>query len=96
MNEKIVEPEPSAVARAIELAGGPARVARSLGLTTQAVCFYSSGERRLNTDHGAALEALAGGQVTRQQMWPKSWQRIWPELATAANNASTAQQQAAA
>lgn len=93
MNEKIVEPVPSAVARAIELAGGTAHVARSLGLSRQVVYFYSTGARRLNTDHGAALEALAGGQVTRQQMWPKSWQRIWPELATAANSAP---QQAAA
>lgn len=86
MSEKIVEPVPSVVARAIELAGGPAHVARSLGLNTQTVCFYRDGARRLNTDHAAALEALSGGQVTRQQMWPKSWKRIWPELATAANN----------
>lgn len=85
MSEKIVEPVPAVVARAIQLAGGPAQVARSLGLSTQTVCFYRDGERRLNTDHGAALEALAGGKVTRQQMWPNSWQRIWPELATAAN-----------
>lgn len=93
MNEKIVEPVPSVVARAIELAGGTAHVARSLGLSRQAVYFYGTGVRRLNTDHGAALESLAGGRVTRQQMWPQSWKRIWPELASAANNT---QQQAAA
>lgn len=93
MSEKIVEPVPSVVARAIELAGGPVHVARSLNLSRQVVYFYGTGERRLNSDHAAALEALTGGKVTRQQMWPNSWKRIWPELATSANNT---QQQAAA
>lgn len=93
MSEKTVEPVPSVVARAIELAGGTVHVARSLNLSRQVVYFYGTGERRLNSDHAAALEALTGGQVTRQQMWPNSWKRIWPELATAANNT---QQQAAA
>lgn len=32
--------------------------------------------------HGAAIEQFTQGAVTRQQMFPNDWQRIWPELAT--------------
>lgn len=81
MNTDQVEPVLAEVARAIELGGGPAKVARTLRVSTQTVCFYRDGKRRINTEHGATLEALTSGQVTRQQIWPSSWARIWPELA---------------
>lgn len=85
MNTPMPEPVVTEVARAIELSGGPAAVARKLQVSTQTVCFYRDGDRRLNTDHGATLEALSGGQVTRKDMWPVSWSRIWPELAEASD-----------
>ena len=88
MNTPLPEPVIAEVARAIELSGGPAVVARALNVTTQTVCFYRDGDRRLKTDHGATLESLSGGMVTRKQMWPESWARIWPELA-APDTAST-------
>lgn len=81
------EPVVAEVARAIEIAGGPAQVARSLGVSTQAVCFWRDGAREMRSDQGAPLEALTGAKVTRKHMWPRSWQRIWPELA--ANDPAT-------
>lgn len=73
--------DPSAIARAVEAAGGPAVVARQLGVTTQAVCFWRNGERAVPEKHGAGIERACGGAVTRKEMWPETWRRIWPELA---------------
>jgi len=91
MNTDQVEPVLSEVVRAIELGGGPAKVARGLRVSTQTVCFYRDGKRRLNSEHGAALEALTDGRVTRKHIWPASWQRIWPELAAASDAPDPAQ-----
>lgn len=71
------------VAEAIEEAGGPTKCARSIGGTTQSWCFYRDGQRPLPERYGARLERLAGGRVTRAQMWPNDYAVIWPELATA-------------
>lgn len=83
MNATSNEPVLSAVAQAIELSGGPAVVARALGFSTQTVCFYRDGRRRLKAEHGALLESMSGGRVTRKDIWPLSWRRIWPELVDA-------------
>ena len=75
------EPVVSEVARAIELAGGPAKVGRSLRVSTQTVCFWRDGARQIKSEFGAPLEILTESRVTRKDMWPESWQRIWPEMA---------------
>ena len=92
MNTSLTEPVVAEVARAIELSGGPAVVARALNVSTQTVCFYRDGERRLKSDYGAVLEALCNGQVTRRDIWPVSWSRIWPEIPGSAD--TTTQQPA--
>ena len=66
-------------------------MARALRVSTQTVCFYRDGERRINAEHGARLEALSNGQVTRKHIWPQSWQRIWPELACATDTSTQAE-----
>jgi DNA-binding transcriptional regulator YdaS (Cro superfamily) len=76
-----VEPVLTEIARAIEVSGGPSRVAAALGFSTQTVCFWRDGKRIFKAEHGAALEALTEGQVTRKQIWPTKYSRIWPELA---------------
>lgn len=91
MSTDQIEPVVTEVARAIELSGGPAKVARALGVSTQTVCFYRDGDRRINAEHGARLEALSLGQVTRKQIWPNSWSRIWPELGTATDTSTQAE-----
>ncbi|WP_076503555.1 YdaS family helix-turn-helix protein [Pseudacidovorax sp. RU35E] len=69
-----------AIARAIEAGGGPAEVARRLGVTTQAVCFWRDGSRKLPVRYGAAIESACHGLVTRRDLWPDDWKAIWPEL----------------
>lgn len=41
----------------------------------------SEGDKAVPVSHGAAIEQFTDGAVTRQQMFPADWQRIWPELA---------------
>lgn len=41
----------------------------------------ADGRKPIPFQHGAAIEQFTGGAVTRQQMFPNDWQRIWPELA---------------
>lgn len=70
----------NAIQQAIEAAGGPSKLAAGLGVTPQAVCFWRDGLRRLPFEHGPAIERLAGGAVTRQQLFPDDWRRVWPEM----------------
>lgn len=81
MNTDQVEPVVAEIARAIALCDGPAKAAALLGVSTQTACFWRDGKRKMGTEHGAPLEMATGGRVKRQQIWPKSWKRIWPELA---------------
>lgn len=60
---------------------GPAKLASILGVTTQAVCFWRDGKRRLPVEHCAQIEIATGGEVTRRELRPHDWQSIWPELA---------------
>lgn len=76
----------TAIATAIEQAGGPARCAKVLGGTTQKWCFYRDGMRKLPERYGAGLERLADGKVTRADMWPEDYRAIWPELADSKPN----------
>lgn len=57
------------------------RLAQHLGLKPPVVAAWVSGRRPVPVAHGAAIELFTGGAVTRQQMFPNDWQRIWPELA---------------
>jgi len=66
--------------RAVVLAGGAAKLAEVLGVSTQAVCFWRDGKRRLPAEMCAPIEKATGGQVTRRELRPDDWARIWPEL----------------
>jgi DNA-binding transcriptional regulator YdaS (Cro superfamily) len=69
------------IKRAVEIAGGPAKLAAILGVTTQAVCFWRDGKRRLPAEQCAAIEQATG--VLRRDLRPNDWREIWPELAEA-------------
>lgn len=76
------------MAAAISAAGSAASLARRLGVSTQAICFYRDGKRRLPEALGARIEALGarieglpGGLVTRRTLFPDTWRLVWPELA---------------
>lgn len=44
------------------------------------VSMMASGEKPIPVAHMADIEAFTEKEVTRQEMCPVGWQRIWPEL----------------
>ena len=65
---------------AIQVAGSASELARRLGVTTQAVCFWRDGKRKIPESLGARIWVATDGKVTRQRLWPNDWWIIWPEL----------------
>lgn len=80
----------NAIQTAIVNVGGVSRMARFLGVTPQAVCFWRDGKRGVPVDKCAAIEAATNGAVTRSDLRPDDWQAIWPELATNTHQAPAA------
>lgn len=68
------------IQQVIECAGGVTSCARRLGVSVQAVCFWRDGKRRLPIEMGARLEEISGLSVRRWDLWPTTWNLIWPEL----------------
>lgn len=64
--------------RAIQLAG-------AVGVTPATVSNWNSRKHPVPAELAAAIERATGGQVTRQELFPDTWARIWPELAPAAD-----------
>jgi DNA-binding transcriptional regulator YdaS (Cro superfamily) len=67
----------------IDMLGRPAKVAKLCGVTVQAVCQW----RNNNSIPAAPLMLIAAtiereshGLVSRQDLFPKTWHIIWPEL----------------
>lgn len=56
-------------------------LAAVLGVPPSFVTKMGSGEKSIPVEHMAAIEAFTDGEVTRQEMHPTGWHRIWPELA---------------
>lgn len=67
--------------KACESAGGLAKLAAAIGQTAQAVSNWRA--RGVPVVHCAAIEQATNGAVTRRDLRPDDWQRIWPELAGA-------------
>lgn len=71
---------------AIKDAGGVSAVARRLGLKPPTVYQWISEDAKQNRpvpiEKCADLEQVLAGRVTRQQLRPKDWRSIWPELSS--------------
>jgi DNA-binding transcriptional regulator YdaS (Cro superfamily) len=65
---------------AVELVGGPSKLAALLGVSPQAVIFWRDGKREPPVRIGASLERLTDGRVPRWAFRPHDWHVIWPEL----------------
>lgn len=66
---------------AAKACGGFASLAEKLGASPQAVSNWKT--RGVPIEHCTAIEQAAGGVVTRRDLRPDDWERIWPELVTA-------------
>ncbi len=60
--------------------GRQAALAKAIGAHAPDVSRWAEGSRPIPVVYGAAIETATGGLVTRQEMFPNDWQRIWPEL----------------
>jgi len=60
----------NAIQKAIEICGGPAKVAALLHVTTQAVCFWRDGKRGLPAEHCPVIERATDGQVSCEDLRP--------------------------
>ncbi|MDS1141738.1 helix-turn-helix domain-containing protein [Pusillimonas sp. SM2304] len=67
---------------AIQELGSASALARAINVTPQAVCFWRDGRRKTPAEQCAAIERATGGAVTRKDLRPDDWHRIWPELVT--------------
>lgn len=64
---------------ASRLLGGRGVLAQKLDLSSAAITNWKS--RGVPVEHCALIEQATSGVVTRQQLRPTDWHRIWPELA---------------
>lgn len=75
--------QPSAehpIDRACRYVKGRAALACLLGVKPAAIGNWKV--RGVPLEHCALIERACNGAVTRQELRPDDWQRIWPELAT--------------
>ena len=61
--------------------GRQAALARHLGIKPPQVADWISGDKPVPVVHMAAIEVFTEGAVTRREMRPDDFARIWPELA---------------
>lgn len=60
--------------------GRQTELAKSLGCDPQLVWQWSRGARPVPIARCTAIEMATSGAVTRRELRPDDWQRIWPEL----------------
>lgn len=56
------------------------RVSREIGSHSPDVSRWASGDRPIPIDKCWPIEQATNGEVTRKDLRPDDWERIWPEL----------------
>lgn len=69
------------IERACAEVGSQTALAEMLGVSLSAVNQWVRGERPVPVQHCPAIERVTKGAVSRQDLRPRDWQAIWPELA---------------
>lgn len=65
-----------------------ASLARKLGISPVLISQWKNGTRPVPLERCAVLEQVTAGAITRKELRPDDWERIWPELADAAKAAA--------
>lgn len=63
------------------VAGRRIRLAEHLGVKPPVVSEWVTSKRTVPMVHAAAIEKFTDGAVTRRDLFPQAYARIWPELA---------------
>lgn len=66
--------------QASSIAGSQAALARLLGVTPPVVSEWIKKSRPIPADKCVSIEKITNGLVSRRDLRPDDWQRIWPEL----------------
>jgi len=61
--------------------GRQAVLAKAIGTHAPDVSRWADGSRPIPLRFAAPIEAATAGAVTRQEMFPDDWAKLWPELA---------------
>lgn len=67
--------------------GRQAALAKHLGVSPPNVVAWCVGDKPIPMIHAAGIEIFTGGAITRRELFPDTWHKVWPELA--ANNPTT-------
>lgn len=71
--------------------GSKTDLARAIGAQPQLVWQWATGVRQVPLERCVSIELATAGAVSRIDLRPNDWQKIWPELAeTPANIAQAA------
>ena len=63
--------------------GAAKKLAETLGISPSYLSQLSSGTAPVSPERAVDIERATSGTVTRRDLFPGNWERIWPELATA-------------
>jgi DNA-binding transcriptional regulator YdaS (Cro superfamily) len=63
--------------------GAAKKLAEAIGVSPSYLSQMSSGITPISPERAVSIEKATGGVVTRRDLFPESWERIWPELAVA-------------
>jgi DNA-binding transcriptional regulator YdaS (Cro superfamily) len=61
--------------------GRAVALAARLGVSPSYLSQMANGQSPISPERAVEIERETGYQVTRPDMFPDNWQRIWPELA---------------
>ena len=81
--------QPPAIVRAIGKLGGVANLATAIGVSATAPSMWKA-RGSVPPQHCAQIELATAGEVTRRDLRPADWHRIWPELVTSEHPAPAA------
>ena len=63
--------------------GKATALAEALQIPATYLSQMASGNRAITAERASDIERFTGGVVTRKDMFPDKWARIWPELSKA-------------
>ena len=72
-----------AIERACEIVGSQAALARAVGVKPPVIQQWLKGQRPIPAVRCVAIEQATHGDVTRQELRPDDWKKLWPELGNA-------------
>ena len=70
--------------------GAGSSLSRALEVPASLISDWANENRPIPIERCAAIEQATNGAVTRQDLRPTDWHKIWPELATPSKEAADA------